>query len=136
MRKQRNKFEDTLERMFAIVCRSKGCMYLKIPDTKMINANNRHNHHESKRPFDGVLATPTGNYCVECKVDNNKLSLHQEANQQVINKINDSFLVLRWKQKLKPSVFQIERHNKVVFGSEDIVEVVEWIKEIKERKQW
>lgn len=104
MAQSEKQFEDEIKRL-APVLKSR---YYKIPDTHMINKENRHKHKEDKRPFDGVLVTPYGNYCVECKVGNNKLTGHQEETMKRINEINESFVVLSRKITKKTVVYKVE----------------------------
>jgi hypothetical protein len=63
----------------------------------MINKDNRSQNREQKRPFDGILVTPKGNICVECKINYNQLLTHQERFRNEIAQINGKFIVLRKK---------------------------------------
>lgn len=96
--------EANFEKELKYVARSMGCMYIKIPDTRMINASNRYMHREEKRPFDSILVTPYGNVCVECKINSAKLSQHQRWYRDKIEKINRLHFVFR-KRILKKSVY-------------------------------
>jgi len=110
------EFEKQLTRIAPLY----GCRYFKIPDTKMINKNNRKSNREQKRPFDGILVTESGNYCIECKVDSNTLKPHQKVNLDDINKINGRGFVLRVRNG-KQRVYVIECNGKtlVEFGTID-----------------
>lgn len=89
------KPESQFEVNLAVVAPLCGCKYIKIPDTRMINQNNRKTHREDKRPFDAIICTPGWNWCVECKINYTKLKPHQKEMQDRINQINKRFLVLR-----------------------------------------
>jgi len=88
-------FEAELAHLAAIM----RCAYIKIPDplvtaTKIKDRKN-FMMTECKRPFDAILVTPNGNYCIECKYNYTPLAEHQKANLARINEINDSAWVLR-----------------------------------------
>ena len=85
--KPESQFEKDLEYSAPIY----GCQYWKIPD--VIPLRGKITAH--KRPFDGVMVTPNGNLCVECKIGYIKLKTHQIRSQQITNTINKSFVVLR-----------------------------------------
>jgi len=109
-----------------------GCYYVKIPDTRMINKQNRHRNREEKRPFDGILITPNRNFCIECKINSGKLLEHQKRNESIINEKNGSFYVLRKRIRKDSSRIQIEQPEKnVVFETENIEEIFTYFKEIK-----
>jgi len=110
----RIKHEAIFEKELGQVAPIFGCAYFKIPDTKMINKFNRHRNREDKRPFDSILITPKGNYCIECKVNYNKLSEHQQKNQLTVNNINSSFYVLRKNVNTKQIIYSIIFNGKVV----------------------
>jgi hypothetical protein len=91
------KQEAEFERELQYVAQTLGCRYIKIPDTRMLNQYNRSQNREQKRPFDGILVTPKGNICVECKINYNQLLTHQERFRNEIAQINGKFIVLRKK---------------------------------------
>ena len=104
------KPEAQFEKNLEIVAPLYGCEYVKIPDTRMINKNNRKTHREQKRPFDGVICTPEWNWCVECKIKSAKLENHQKKWREKINNINGKFLVLRRYENTKGIYYKIESH--------------------------
>jgi hypothetical protein len=72
-----------------------GWNYIKIPDTKMLNSNNRHKNREQKRPFDAIISAPRGLLAVECKFQYNQLEPHQRDLGAIIENTNGMFVVLR-----------------------------------------
>ena len=70
------------------------CEFIEIPDVIPIRRDG-FIPKAKKRPCDGILATPTGNYFIECKYGKNVLLPHQKVNMQKINKINNSYYVVR-----------------------------------------
>ena len=118
------KNEEIFERDLIKFGKYFGCMYIKIPDTKMINKFNRKNNREMKRPFDGIMVTKKQNFCIECKFGNNVLKDHQRINQDIINEINKSFYVLRMKMLKKGVNYTIEQPEKnVILNSEKIEDI-------------
>ena len=114
------EFEKQLTRIAPLF----GCLYFKIPDTTMLNKNNRNINREQKRPFDGVLVTESGNYCIECKVDSNRLKPHQIVNLDDVNKINGKGYVLRVRNR-KQRVYVVEWNGKVLIECATIDELIE-----------
>jgi len=102
--KYEQAFEKELQRIAPLV----KSRYYKIPDTKMLNRQNRGRNREEKRPFDAVLATPYGNACVECKYGYNTLKPHQARNKQDIDSLNGSFFVLTKRQRKRKAVYICE----------------------------
>lgn len=124
------KPEKQLEKQIEQIAGYFGCAYFKIPDSKSINRDNRHFHREEKRPFDGILVTPFGNYCIECKINSRKLLTHQSKNERIINEINQSFFVIRKRIRKYNCVYQIEQPERnVVFETGKIEDLFEWFKE-------
>ncbi len=78
-----------------------GCMYVKIPDAVKTReslkqrADGSFYMKEKKRPFDAILVSKTGNYCIEAKANANKLECHQKKYGENISVINQCFYVLR-----------------------------------------
>ena len=120
------KPEAQFEKDLSFVAPLLGCIYIKIPDTKMINKFNRHNNREEKRPFDAVLVTPNCNYCIECKINYNTLETHQSYNQTNINLINQTFFVFR-KRINKKVKYQIEHNSQMLFDTDKIEELIKFM---------
>lgn len=125
--RQEMKPEAQFEKDLAYYAPLSGCAYFKIPDPKCINAKTRRYHHEDKRPFDGVLVTPQGNYCVECKINSGKLLAHQDKNQRTINTINDSFIVLRKRIRKSSVMYQVYYYDSLEKEFETIPEMLSWL---------
>jgi len=121
------KPEAQFERDLAYYAPLKKCKYIKIPDPKGINKDNRTTHREKKRPFDGILYTSINSWSVECKVDYNTLEPHQAKNQHEINEINNSFLVLRWMKSRKAKAYQVIRTGKKIYEG-DILDMLDFLK--------
>lgn len=105
--------EKQFEKAFAFACNVAKCLYVKIPDAIMTKARLAHirqtgRSDEPLKPFDGILITPNGNLCLEFKYQYGKLSPHQQDNREAINKINDSFVVVRLKVNTKGTVYFAE----------------------------
>jgi len=100
--------------------------YIKIPDISKKNFTIGIKNTDSKRPFDGVLITPGGNFCIECKYNYNTLMRHQELNQMRINNINKSFFVLRKVELKKGFEYRIEQNHEVLFKTDKIEQLIRW----------
>jgi hypothetical protein len=120
------KPEKQFEKDLATYAKMVNCLYVKIPDTNMVDASNRHRNREAKRPFDSILITHNQNYCIECKINSGKLLPHQEANQQAINKMNRSFYVLRKRIRKTSVAYQIEYDNKLVEEYDNIIDLIRY----------
>jgi len=136
------KFEHELTKIAPLF----GCRYVKIPDSKSINRNNRYSHREEKRPFDAILITPNGNFCIECKINSGKLLTHQERNGQMINEINQSFYIIRKRIRTYETVYQVEQPEKnVIFETKKIEElftffiagiaIEDWLNSLPKKKE-
>lgn len=106
------------------------CAYFKIPDPTVtaIKTADRKNFMmtERKRPFDGILVTPAGNYCIECKYNYTALADHQKLNLDRINEINDTGWVLRKIEKFDDTgyrrvyvKYRKEKAGEVILETED-----------------
>lgn len=135
------KKEKRLEKNLKNAAGIRGCRYIKIPDPRMITKRNRHRNREKKRPFDGMLYTPSKTWSVECKIDSNHLSQHQKNNMYLIDQVNDSFLILRKRFRKNTIAYQVERHkegetikeievNKINTG-DGLIQLIDYIKELK-----
>lgn len=109
------KSEAIFERDFAFAARILKCNYEKIKDARGINKHTRDFRKEVWRLCDGILILKTGyNYLIECKYKYNSLEPHQKATQDRVNRINNTFYVLR-KNILKSGViYTIEQPEKTV----------------------
>jgi len=129
------KPEAKLEKELSDIAGYFGCAYIKIPDTKMINAKNRHIHKEEKRPFDGILVTPNNNFCIECKINSGKLLPHQENNGRLIDNINQSFYIIRKRIRKYDEIYTIEDLcGNILLISGVIEHVIYYFKELKEEE--
>ena len=125
------KHEQQFEKDLAQVAQLLGCFYAKIPDTKMLNAENRYRNREQKRPFDAVIITPNGNFCIEAKYMYGELKDHQKHTQSKINNINGSYYVLRKKMLKIGVVYTVEQpEKKMVFTTQKIEEIINFFMEI------
>lgn len=129
---KRMKPEAQFEKDLATYARMINCVYIKIPDTNMLNKTNRHRNREQKRPFDGILVTNHKNYCIECKIDSGHLLPHQESNQQGINKLNGTFYVLRKRRRKKSVAYQIEFNGELVEEFDNILDMIGYFQNLKE----
>lgn len=96
------------------------CAYIKIPDFIPLKRYGQITAH--RRPFDGILITKTKNICIECKIDTNKLKFHQQQIQDYINKINQSYYILRKKFLKKGILYRIEQPEKIILMQSDKIE--------------
>jgi hypothetical protein len=119
-------FEAELAHLAAI----NHCAYIKIPDPLVtaMKIQDRKNFMmtECKRPFDAILVTPNGNYCIECKYNYTPLAEHQKENLARINEINDSAWVLRKLEKFDDTgykriwvKYRKEKAGEVILETED-----------------
>lgn len=123
----------------------KKCAYFKIPDaikTKdslIRKENGTYTMVEDQRPFDGILVTPVGNFCIEWKYNKGKLKDHQEENLVKVKQINNMYYILRrTDKKNKAGIiyevgYTVEDINKnILFSTLNILEIFDYI--IKENK--
>lgn len=112
MRRYNKNPERAFEAELAHVAAVNKCAYYKIPDPIITKkkTQDRKNYifTEQKRPFDGILVTPQGNYCVECKYNYTQLSQHQKDNLYHINSINGTGIVLRKIEKIDKTGYRRE----------------------------
>ncbi len=104
--------------------------YFKIPDTHMINAQNRYQNREAKRPFDGVLVTKNGNALIECKFQNNKLMPHQLANKEATDKLNRTFFVLTEKINKTKGLHYVCQHLETKHEFKDLIETLRFVENV------
>lgn len=111
------------------------CAYFKIPDpivtAQKIKDRKNYMMVEEKRPFDGILVTPVGNFCIECKFNYHPLSTHQKDNLALIDSINDTGYVLRKIEKIAPNGYQIiyvkyrkEKGGKVIYETDSPLDLI------------
>ncbi len=124
------KPEQILERDLADAARYFGCLYIKIPDTHMINAKNRMRNREDKRPFDGILLTPTQNWCIECKIDYAPLKPHQDLTRKLINDFNQTYIIIRKIRRKSGTIYQCQ-HMEFKLEFKKIEGLLNWIKDIR-----
>ena len=106
------KKEAQFEKAFAKLAALKGARYFKIPDTRMLTARNRYKNREEKRPFDGVFVTKNETWCLEFKINYNKLSPHQAMNKRTVDIINSKFAVVTEIEKKSGIVYKLQIGNK------------------------
>ena len=117
------KHESLFEKELSRIAPLFSCRYFKIPDPKNINRANRHSVKEDKRPFDAVLVTQKGCFCIECKYKNGSLLPHQKLNGQEIEKINGHFYVFRKIfYKKRGMIYRIENSEKTVLFESNKIE--------------
>lgn len=100
------KPEAQFEKDLELLAPHFGCVYFKVPDIVPLKRYGKIVAH--RRPFDAVLVTPKRNYVIECKINTNKLSPHQEMNRERVDAINGTFVVLRKKFLKKGIIYIIE----------------------------
>jgi len=120
------KKESAFEKQLEVYAPIYKCLYMKIPDIIPLKRYGKITAH--RRPFDAILLTPTANYLIECKVDNNTLKPHQQATQERINAINGSYYVLRKKFLKKGIVYRIEQQNTVLLATDKIDDIFKYFK--------
>lgn len=118
--------EANFEQEIGILARKYKSMYIKLPDPQMLNKSNRQFNREHKRAFDGVLITPSGNYCIELKMDNRKLTPHQADYEKLINMVNGTFFVFRKKRLKKKVIYSIEINGSTVFSCSTCDMLLSW----------
>jgi len=124
------RFEKELEQIAPL----HGCLYVKIPDTKMLNAKNRHRNREQKRPYDANLITPAGTICIEAKFNYNNLEPHQKEIGEKIERTNGQWCVLRKIERRCGAIYRVENSKKdVLLETETIREILDFLTK-KEKK--
>ena len=124
-RKPLHANEKAFERYFAQLCATQGCVYMKIGDiiptkARIALMKQRGYSDEAKKPFDGILVTPNGNYCIEMKYNYNSLEQHQADNQSRINKINGSFFVIR----NRGDFYYLEQNGKPFDKTNNLLDII------------
>jgi len=103
MGKHNQSREKTFENELMHVAALCKCAYIKIPDpivtAKKTQDRKNFMFTEEKRPFDGILVTPSGNYCIECKYEYNPMIKHQKENLELVERINGMSYVLQKLEK-------------------------------------
>lgn len=92
--------EKEFEKSFAEQVKwRKGWEYIKIPDVipQKTKSGQYYIPSAHKRPFDGILATPYGNWAVELKYGKGQLKPHQEEILQQIGYLNGMAIVIWYK---------------------------------------
>jgi len=125
--------EKSFEKEFAFRAKLAGMLYVKIPDPIMTNYRLRNMARrgisdEPLRPFDGILITPGNNYCLEFKYQYGKLKYHQKLNQDAINKINNSFYVIRMIKRKNDNIYKIIQNDKIILETKNIEEIINYFK--------
>jgi len=125
--------EKSFEKEFAFRAKLAGMLYIKIPDPIMTNYRLRNMARrgisdEPLRPFDGILITPGNNYCLEFKYQYGKLKYHQKLNQDAINKINNSFYVIRMIKRKNDNIYKIIQNDKIILETKNIEEIINYFK--------
>lgn len=100
-----NHFERDFEKEFERLAPLSGMKYFKIPDFIHAKGNKIIAH---KRFCDGILITPSQNFCLEFKYQYGKLKEHQEKAMQEVNAINMSYYVVRKNVLKKGDIYTIE----------------------------
>jgi len=124
--KKPKKPEAMFEKAFKHVAELLHCLYVKIPDMIVTRARleeiRRGALHEHLRPFDGVLVTMKGVYCLEFKYGRNRLSTHQAWFEGIINAIKpNTFYVIRLTEK---NDIRIEYAGKVILEDGDLYRII------------
>lgn len=122
MKTEHEKLENTLTELFGYF----RCRYIKIPDVSkkmmwLIRKNKRYDLQPRKRPFDAILITEHQTYCIEVKINYDKLKPHQKKERDRINEINPgSFIVFRKVFLKDKQEFRIEYNGKEFLRTTDI----------------
>ena len=106
-----------------------GCLYIKIPDVVPIKRGG-FIPVARKRFCDGVLVTSHQNYLIECKINYAKQKEHQKLAGQEINKINQSYYLIRKiRYKAVRVMFHIEQNGKKIFKTGDIQKIFKFFQD-------
>ena len=106
--------------------------YFKIPDVVPIKRGG-FIPVARKRFCDGVLVTPHQNYLIECKINYAKQKEHQKLAEQEINKINQSYYLIRKiRYKAVRVMFHIEQNGEKIFKTGDIQKIFKFFKNPQE----
>ena len=134
MSKKRNNYHEKLEKTLNKITPLFNCQYIKIPDvTKktmvMIRKYKRYDLKPKKRPFDAVLVTPNKTFCIEIKIDYDNLKPHQKNWNDKINKINNSFFVIRQKNLKAGKVFIVEHNGQNIYSTNKLEQIILFFKD-------
>ncbi len=135
-RKQEMVFENELAKVSAI-CHG---AYFKIPDAKITKERitlakkcKNYGFNEYKRPFDGVLCLPNGNFCIECKYNYNTLEAHQKENLEKVGRINDMGYVLRKMERFDSTGirrtslrYRVEKNGEVLLETDNPIDLIKY----------
>ena len=128
-KKTEHYFEQILEHMSPLF----KCAYIKIPDaiyTKdIVDARESGiKIRERRRPFDGVLITPTGVFCIEAKQGSNSLMPHQLVTYHHLMSVNKtSIYIVRMRRYKERDDYIVEQpeHNEL-FRTSELQEFFAW----------
>ena len=116
--------ESEFCKLFADTASLLKCKVVDIPDTKMINANNRHFNKEKRRPFDFILVTPTEKFFIEAKVAYRKQKDHQIATENWLG--SDYYVIRRRKTKKRGAIYSVEQKQIQIYETQDISGLVKY----------
>ncbi len=133
MSKKHNRFFNDLSKAASLL----KCRLIGIPDERVTPESLKRwkdpYKRPKRRPFDCLLVTPSGNYCLELKVNNDSQSFHQKTTEHNINRINKSYYVVR-KREGFPSTYSLHQPGKWLPKTTKIEEIIQYFKEDKNGK--
>jgi len=112
------------------------CRYISIPDLIPHKGKIPVAH---KRPFDGILITPSANLAIELKIDYRPLKPHQREYLEYISQVNSLAFVIRHITTKKGVIYRVDlpvvnRKYPIIFSSSSIVELIKFLKSQGVRK--
>ena len=117
------QFESTLARVASLL----KCIYVKVPDMIATKARLSSGLPEHRKPFDGVLITPSCVFAVECKIGYAKQREHQIETERRINAVNhNAYFVLRRIEKAKGFSYRIDQRCQPIAEFDNLPDAVKW----------
>ena len=126
--------ETIFEQHLAETCKLLGGHYekhkdpIKMKQRKELWAEKHMKVPEVRRPYDGELSTPIGNFPVELKYGDNWLSPHQEKYGRLVTTINKLFFILK-KDKIQDNRYEyyiMSVDKKIIFTTNSTAGIYKW----------
>jgi len=123
--------ERDLIKQFRAIAVKRNMIVCPIPDPK------GNYIYQEYRPFDFVLITAYGTFCIEAKVEHNQLLNHQKGTSEAIEKLNPmAYWIIRKREtKKRGTLYTIEKYRnkkkEVIMESEFIEHLVKHFEMIR-----
>jgi len=131
--------ESVFEKELEDIAKALNCLYIKIPDAiPFKERRERSSWAARRRPFDGILSTPSANIALELKINYTPLADHQKEYLYSIRTLNGLAFCLRMIDSTKKTKYRLdavirnglEFDKEVILESENLLDIFQFLKEI------